>query len=71
MNKCQLLLFILFKLYTLKCLQYDLLHADGSSHGCSRLTRRGYDEECYAALMEDAHKEWQVLEKASGQSIYV
>ncbi|GAB6033626.1 hypothetical protein CHUAL_013686 [Chamberlinius hualienensis] len=56
---------------TLLIEQFKLRHSDGSSHGLSRLTRRGQDEFCFSQLMADAHAEWKELEQLTNQQIYV
>ena len=51
--------------------QFDAHHSRGSSHGGSRITRKAYPEEFYAAMMQEAYPLWEQLERESGRKIYI
>jgi len=46
--------------------QFPLPHSRGSSHGQSRGIRRAYTDPLFTGLMEEAYKEWELLEKQTG-----
>ena len=47
--------------------QYDPMHALGSSHGLTRITRSTYADPLYVELMQYAHQEyWPELEQRLG-----
>ena len=52
-------------------LQFQLGHNRGSSHGGSRITRRGYHTEYYAEMMSEAFKLWERIEEESGTQLYM
>ena len=43
--------------------QFSALHTRGSSHGCSRITRKAYDQPYYVRMMQEAFKLWEEIEK--------
>lgn len=51
--------------------QFDALHTRGSSHGCSRITRRAYDQPYYVSMMDEAFKLWAQIEEESGTELYM
>nr|XP_009857934.2 peroxisomal sarcosine oxidase-like [Ciona intestinalis] len=53
---------------TLLLEQFPLLHTRGSSHGHSRILRKSYVDEHYAAMMPEAYKLWEHMETSSGIS---
>ncbi|WP_405954090.1 N-methyl-L-tryptophan oxidase [Streptomyces phaeochromogenes] len=44
-------------------------HAEGSSHGRTRMIRRAYPAEIWDGLVDTAYNAWQELELASGQQL--
>ncbi len=46
--------------------QYPLPHAQGSSHGASRIVRRAYPDAFYTEIMLDAYPRWEVLDERLG-----
>ena len=44
--------------------QFPLPHSRGSSHGQSRGIRRAYPDPFFTRLMEEAYREWGVIERA-------
>ncbi len=55
--------------YTVLFEQFTLGHAQGSSHGNSRIVRRAYPDAFYTEIMMDAYPMWAELEAASGQEL--
>ena len=51
--------------------QFDALHTRGSSHGCSRITRRAYEQPYYVSMMDEAFKLWAQIEEESGTELYM
>ena len=51
-------------------IQFQLGHSRGSSHGWSRITRRGYNTQYYAKMMTEAFKLWEQIEEESGTKLY-
>jgi monomeric sarcosine oxidase len=50
--------------------QFKALHARGSSHGFSRITRTTYSSPRYVELIQVAHREdWPRLERAAGKAL--
>jgi sarcosine oxidase len=50
--------------------QFHAVHANGSSHGLSRMTRQAYFEDpCYIPLLLRAYESWRELECASNQKL--
>lgn len=50
--------------------QFDLPHAQGSSHGYSRITRTAYYEHPdYVPLLQRSHALWRELERETGEKI--
>ncbi|XP_023337941.1 peroxisomal sarcosine oxidase [Eurytemora carolleeae] len=46
--------------------KFLLPHSRGSSHGQSRGIRKAYPDPFFTALMEEAYKEWEDIEKKTG-----
>ncbi|MGW3770278.1 FAD-dependent oxidoreductase [Actinomadura verrucosospora] len=44
-------------------------NAEGSSHGSARILRYGYADPFYAQMVVDARREWQELERSSGERL--
>lgn len=51
--------------------RFSLGHALGSSHGTSRLIRRTYPDAFHTALMDDAYRLWDDLEKECDEELLV
>lgn len=52
--------------------QFDIAHANGSSHGETRLIRKAYFEHPnYILLLHGAYDEWERLNDKSGQQLFV
>lgn len=49
--------------------RFPLFHAQGSSHGRSRIVRRAYPDPFYTAIMAEAYPLWAELEAATGQQL--
>ncbi|KAL3857562.1 hypothetical protein ACJMK2_012213 [Sinanodonta woodiana] len=57
---------------TLVLEQFPLPHYRGSSHGQSRITRMAYgDQNFYTVMMKEAYQLIEVLEKESGQQLFI
>jgi len=50
--------------------QYAIGHAQGSSHGESRIIRYTYPELLYTEMMRDAYAQWHALEEESEKSLF-
>lgn len=46
--------------------QFVLPHSRGSSHGQTRIIRKGYGEDFYSHMMEESYELWAQLEKEAG-----
>ena len=46
-------------------------HSRGSSHGGSRIIRRGYHARHYVEMMREAFKLWERIEEESGTQLYM
>jgi sarcosine oxidase len=56
-------------LKTLVLEQFDLNHANGSSHGETRIIRTAYDNPYYVPLVQKAVELWQELRETSGDEV--
>src|SRR5687768_13872058 len=51
--------------------QFTLGHANGSSHGESRIIRYTYPDALYTQLMADAYPLWDALENEADEELFV
>ena len=51
------------------CEQFEVGHANGSSHGGSRIVRLSYPEERWVRLAQEAYPLWQELEAGWGRAL--
>ena len=49
--------------------QFPLPHSRGSSHGQSRGIRRAYTDPYFTAVMEEAYREWEALEREAATTL--
>ena len=62
---------VLNSLFFIHLFQFDALHTRGSSHGCSRITRKAYVQPYYVEMMKEAFELWSQIEEESGTELYV